>query len=269
MNTITFSQKAHHYWNNLINDPDVDGVSPMGGGGMIEIYYRTYFELLNFLKLYNFKSRPNILEVGCGSGRWGFALHPYVSHYTGIDISKISIKQAKKLSKSRRLDNCDFQCVSNQDFQSSTKFDIIYFGGVTQYIEDKALKKDLSHLRKMLKPDGILIDRSTYTLEQHRVINNQIKYFAIYRTEKELASIFKQLGFKKVSSQISYKFLRIGILSKLFNYPPILAILRKIPDVVYYALICLTSFIDYLSPKIFSEKEIGKFTHKFTTFKLI
>ena len=103
MNTITFSQKAHHYWNNLINDPDVDGVSPMGGGGMIEIYYRTYFELLNFLKLYNFKSRPNILEVGCGSGRWGFALHPYVSHYTGIDISEVSIKHAKMHAKIREV----------------------------------------------------------------------------------------------------------------------------------------------------------------------
>ncbi len=240
----------------------------MGGGGMIEIYYRTYFELLNFLKLYNFKSRPNILEVGCGSGRWGFALHPYVSHYTGIDISEVSIKHAKMHAKIREVKNCYFENVSIRNFHSNKKFDLIYLGGVTQYIEDKILYKDLLHLKSMLKSDGMIIDRSTLTLEPNRVINNQKKYYAIYRTEEELKNIFKQTGFIKISSQKSYKFLRIGILSKIMSYRPILTFLRKIPEIVFPSLLRVTSLLDYVSPKIFEENEIGKFTHKFTSFKI-
>lgn len=265
--TKSSKSKVNNYWNNLINDPDIDGMSPMGGGGLIEIYYRQYFEKNNFLKFFDIKTKPDILEVGCGSGRWALALHKYLGHYSGIDISEVSIRKARELCKSKNINNCDFYFTTITEFSSNRRFDIIYFGGVTQYMEDDEFAKTVSFLKKFLKSDGIFIDRSTISLETGREINDKNNYFSIYRTENEITDIFKDIGFKKILSKNSYRFLRIGKLACYLNHPLLLNILKKTPFITYNILYVITRLADVLKPKVFYENGIGYFTHKFQIFK--
>jgi ubiquinone/menaquinone biosynthesis C-methylase UbiE len=259
--------KVNNYWNNLIKDPEIDGVCAFGGGNAIERYYRSYFEKRNFIKFFSKKQKPNLLEVGCGSGRWAFALSKYLTHYTGIDISKISIDTAIKSCQSKNINNCDFYNIHTLEFNTNQKFDIIYFGGVTQYMEDDEFSNAVFHLKKFLKPCGIFIDRSTVSLEISRNFINKNDYFAIYRTESEITDIFKNANFKKVRSQNSYQFLRVGKLARYMNYPPRLNILRKTPFITYHMLYAITELANLLKPKVFYENGIGYFTHKFQVFK--
>lgn len=259
--------KVNNYWNNIINDPDIDGVCPMGGGGLIEIYYREYFEKRNFLKFFNKKIKPSLLEIGCGSGRWAVALNKHLKNYSGIDISRVSINKAVEVCKSKNINNCDFYTASVAEFNSDQKFDIIYLGGVTQYMENNEFNESILYLKKFLKPNGIFIDRSTITLEKTTKMINKNNYFAVYRTEDEITNIFKNAGLKKIHSQNSYRFLRIGKLARFINYPLILNILKKTPLITYNILYAITCFADLLKPKIFYEEGIGNFTHKFQIFK--
>lgn len=260
---------VNKYWNNLIINPEIDGVYPMGGGGLIEIYYRTYFEKLNFLKIINGKQKPSLLEIGCGAGRWAISLNKYLKNYTGLDISKISIEKAIELCNEKHIINCSFECVNVTDFKSEQKFDIIYFGGVTQYMQDEEIKNAIVHLKKFLNHGGLLVDRSTLTLESEQQINNRDGYFAIYRNENELASLFVDNGFQIISSMDSYSFLRGSIVVNFINkHPRLISILKSTPAISYNLLLFLTKAANFIKPKVFSEEVTGKFTHRFITLKL-
>lgn len=268
---MTNSSKTvvNNYWNKLINNPEIDGVYPMGMGGLVEIYYRTYIEKLNFLKLIKSKNKPSVLEIGCGAGRWAISLNKYLKNYTGIDISETSIEKAIELCTAKQINNCSFQCIDITNFKSKQKFDIIYFGGVTQYMQDEEIKTSILHLKNFLNKDGLLIDRSTLTLENEQQINNRDGYFAIYRNEKELASLFADNGFQIISSMNSYAFLRISRLANYINNRPrLINILRRSPTISYNLLLVLTKLANFIKPKVFSEEGTGKYTHRFITFKL-
>lgn len=260
--------KVKNYWNNLIHNPDTDGIADMGSCGPIELFYRTYFESKTFFKLSNMTNK-SILEIGCGSGRWGFILCYYVKKYVGIDISLISIKHARAKCKEMKIKNCVFYKTSVNKYHSKRKFDVIYYGGVSQYMDDKELLSTLKHLKKFLKPSGILIDRSTLSLEQKSQINSRKDYYALYRTEKHLTDIICRAGFKPEYSCKSYRFLRTKELSNILNNHFVIKLLNTIPHISYNALYLITLIRDIVNPITFFEEGIGKFTHNFTVCKLV
>ena len=87
-------------------------------------------EVIAIRNEYDFTGK-DVLEVGCGSGRFSFRLHGVVNKLVGIDTSKQSIQIAKsKASNYREGDrfdfyNCDF--LGNDDFLGNMKFDCVLF----------------------------------------------------------------------------------------------------------------------------------------------
>ncbi len=261
--------KVSKYWNDVIDNPDFDGVAPMGGCGRLEIAYRGYFEHKTFKNLIKNIEKPRLLEVGCGSGRWAWALHKQLSKYVGIDISKKSIEWAINKKKKMNIKNCTFQTVPLNKFVSKNKFDIIYFGGVTQYMSDAELEKNLIYTTNLLSNNGVIIDRSTISLEKFGASKSSSNYYAKYRTKKELGKIFQRCGLQLINYKQSYRFLRVGILANALNFPPILRVLLSITPLSYYVFLAITYISDLLNPKVYQEKDIGKFTHIFTVYSPI
>ena len=84
------------------NNTSWGGVAPWYSKivGVAGHYYHEKVIFPNLKKLYTPKSSDQILDVGCGQGVYARLLPSSVS-YTGIDLSKELIVQAKKLDKNR------------------------------------------------------------------------------------------------------------------------------------------------------------------------
>ncbi len=92
------------------------------------------FDDLNFiLEKLNLKLNDKILEIGCGTGFLSRQLYHYGFKITGIDLSKIAIKQAKESSIF-----VDYQCQDAFNFltNSQTKYNLIISKYTIAFIED-------------------------------------------------------------------------------------------------------------------------------------
>jgi SAM-dependent methyltransferase len=105
------------------------------------------------------KKRINILEIGCGSGRFANYLSNHYSGkftYVGVDLSQELLSYAKKENP-----QCKFVCEDMSEFvvrQKQEKFDLIIgtssFQHIPTYRERLFLMK---FFYKLLKYDGLLI----------------------------------------------------------------------------------------------------------------
>ncbi|QPK63430.1 class I SAM-dependent methyltransferase [Methylomonas sp. LL1] len=255
----------HKYWNSLGMLPkELYGCYPMGGGGLLEAPYRHFFEVKHLQRIIPLNKDMNILELGCGNGRWAVSLAPLVNHYTGIDFSETAIDIARECIKDIGLDNIVFYKIPAMEFQADKYFDIIYFSGVTQYLQDDEIIKILSNLKPYLKQSTIIIDRSTLNYKTREISDLQ-NYYSIYRTPHELSELFNTFEFKKYYQQRSYRFLR-GV--RFLNRTPVINALCIVSDLAkpisYYLMYTISWIADHINPIPF---EGGNRSHDFILFK--
>lgn len=96
--------------------------------------------------------KPDILEVGCGTGYSAQYLEGYYGHYTGVDYSEMLIEQAKKI---HQQDNVAFEACDFHDYAPGRQFDIIVMICVLHHMED--IGRALVKCRELLKPGGYLV----------------------------------------------------------------------------------------------------------------
>ena len=104
-----------------------------------------------FLK--NNSAGAHVLEYGCGTGSYAFALAKHASHISGIDISKVALDQAKKRARKENVgDKIDFFLMNAEDLDySDNTFDLVCGTGILHHLE---LEKALSEITRVLKPEG-------------------------------------------------------------------------------------------------------------------
>jgi SAM-dependent methyltransferase len=105
------------------------------------------------------KEQPeNILDIGCGTGSHIMELARRGYHVTGIDISSVMIKQAKKKAKEASLD-CEFHVMDMKDLDLNFQFDCAFcmFGSFDYLTTKKDLGKFLRKLGKVLSEDSIFV----------------------------------------------------------------------------------------------------------------
>ena len=122
-------------------------------GRFEDIFYKAIYnsneDFFDFLKLNSFNSE--ILDYGCGIGsslRKVAEFSP--KKITGIDISEVSIKKAKEVSKENSkiellVDNCE-----KTRFQNNS-FDVVYGTGILHHLN---LEVCLTEIFRILKPGG-------------------------------------------------------------------------------------------------------------------
>lgn len=167
----------------------------------LQAFYKDLLEKrLLFARLRLDKSM-RVLDLGCGTGRMAVFFARYCGKVVGVDFSASLLKIAYKQVKDNFLYNVILLQQNVLDFYSDTKFDLIFIGGVSSFLNDGDVKKLISKARKLLKEGGKLIIRES--LCHRKRIDNigkyshalEADYNAIYRSIKDFKGIASMNGF--------------------------------------------------------------------------
>jgi SAM-dependent methyltransferase len=259
------AEAPFRFWNNLQGVPSpLIGVHGMGGGGLVEVGYRHYFEFRHLQKICRLRKDMRVLELGCGNGRWALSLAPKVKDYVGVDFSHSALQAAQKQVEKSKLKNVSLFEKNIAEFISADTYDLIYLSGVSQYLTDEELRLSLEHIRPCCHPATVIVDRSTVNLKRREVMENG-DYWALFRTGAELERLFKAIGFTLIYRKRSYRFLRGG---KLLRQQRLNETLAKLVywtrPLSFHALRLATILADAIQPISF---EGGMRSHDFFVFR--
>lgn len=104
------------------------------------------------VSLLNQKTKPKILEAGCGNGRLLKYFHQRGYDITGIDFADIAIN---KLAKSDPNLNVRTDDITNLEDESA-KYSLILAFGLYHNFEELDLKKAINETHRVLEPNGIV-----------------------------------------------------------------------------------------------------------------
>jgi len=140
----------------------------------------------------------NVLDIGCGNGRWYEALQPEGVLYTGIDFSPalIAIAQEKYRHDPRSAFHVRnaYDLTTDLMLSSGRPFTHIIISGVLLYLNNEEVFTLLNNLAKIIAPGTIIFIREPLAMEQRLTLkahwSEELKaqYNAIYRTADELQS---------------------------------------------------------------------------------
>lgn len=140
----------------------------------------------------------DILDIGCGSGRYSVLLAKAGPNFVlGLDISASMIKLAEDLAKVNNVaDICKFE---NYDFlqkEFNDKFDIIIAAGIFDYTPDP--KIFLLKIRSILKEKAVLSFPVKWTLFTPLRMAWLLKRGCCnyYYTKRQIKNLLKECGFK-------------------------------------------------------------------------
>ena len=155
---------------------------------------RDAFEKQRVLPLLNLRGDSQVLDVGCGIGRWGDALVGRISRYHGIDFSAALVAAARE-----RIQHTSFsfqqlaaENVRQETLDVPTGFSHVIMAGLLLYLNDDQLQATLKgvesccaagariYLREPVGTSGRL------TLKRFQSDELKTEYNAIYRTEEEI-----------------------------------------------------------------------------------
>lgn len=160
------------------------------------------FEKSFVLPLLKVKETDNVLDIGCGVGRWAEAVIPVCKSYTGVDLSEEMIGVAREAYSDCR--NAKFLSLSFQDLFlnpeiKNEQYQIIIITGVSMYLNDEELSRCYEKLCGLLAPGGILYLEESIGVSQRLSLNNLWSeslndyYFAVYRTVEEYRELLQPL----------------------------------------------------------------------------
>jgi ubiquinone/menaquinone biosynthesis C-methylase UbiE len=167
----------------------------------------------------------NVLDIGCGIGRWAESIIPLANYYVGTDYAPKMVEAAQ--DRNKQYSNCKFYNYSFQDLVKNKKdfkekFSKLIIGGVCMYINDTDLKVCFNGLNDFLDDLCTIYFTETVAVETRLTLNEfysdalKSKYDVIYRTSAEYNEYYKVLldkGFRivkqdylpKINSDEKYK----------------------------------------------------------------
>lgn len=182
------------------------------------------FEQENILPKLHITKESNVLDIGCGMGRWAEQVIPLCNYYCGVDFSDEMIKIAKeRVNGKEGIEHFEFLNYSFQELveqkkeEFKRKFDRLIIAGVCMYINDAELPGCLENLLTFFKEDSVFYMTETVGIEKRLTLREfysdtlKCDYDAIYRTPEEYKEYFK------VIEDAGYRALRQGFLPKLNN----------------------------------------------------
>ena len=155
---------------------------------------RDAVEVACLMPLLRLDGRQQLLDVGCGTGRWTGRVAPLVASYHGIDFSAGLLDHARKTHEAQP--HCGFTRMRAEDISRNSlgesAFDRILCAGVCIYLNDDELIRMLTGMGQVAMPVCRIVLRepvglnSRLTLAGHYSEELEHDYHAIYRTESEL-----------------------------------------------------------------------------------
>lgn len=99
----------------------------------------------------------NVLDAGCGNGRWTYGFAELGANITAIDISQIAIEKTKTAVKDHKVRKefvvSPLETLS-KSLSPTNKYDLVFSWGVLHHA--KSFNKSLKEIIQYVKEDGIL-----------------------------------------------------------------------------------------------------------------
>jgi len=140
-----------------------------------------YITILNTIPF----KMTNVLDFGCGVGRWMSLLYQYFSNYYGVDIVQSTIDKARL--NETPFENINFELMTNETIpQFNAKFDLIWTCVCLQHIvDDKLLSNYISQFNNLLNKDGFIICTENTS-------NNKDSNYLKFRSDNNYKMLFAE-----------------------------------------------------------------------------
>jgi len=184
------------FWENSgkkVNDKYTPLMAVMNANNKLLAEYRDLYEKRHFYRIANINKDSEILEMGCGAGRFALDIAKKSKYVEGVDFAQSLINIAQEDMKDKKIKNIKFYCEDITKYRTKRKFDVIYFASVFQYLEDRDVFKALNNCKSMLKSNGILVSRDSVCYSKTRYKKG--KYEVKHRNVKEFIRLFEKSGF--------------------------------------------------------------------------
>lgn len=173
-------------------------------------YVGNHFVILNLVRKYANGVNHNILDAGCGTGLLAKKLQLF-GNVTGVDVSPEAIKYAKKRGINVRLAS-----ITKLPFKNAT-FDLVVSVDVLYHQKVKNDKIALLELKRVLKPNGVLILKVpayNWLRGSHDiVVHTRHRY-----TTEELERLAAMVGLKVIKASYFASFLLpLALLKRLYE----------------------------------------------------
>lgn len=167
-------------------------------------YKRNEKEKSLLVKLINLLEPIEILDIGCGCGRWVENLKSHIKSYDGIDFCNQYIDTASDYYKSFRSVKFYRMDVANLDISKlKDRYDLIILNGICMYLNDINLEKMFSTLIPYIEKSGKIYLRESVSIVGKRLTlkdfySKELKseYNAIYRMPTEYENLILNLNLK-------------------------------------------------------------------------
>lgn len=169
---------------------------------------RDRFEKNKIFPLMNIRNNSEILDIGCGVGRWADEILPHLDtgKYTGVDFSAKFLEIANKHfadSKNCRFLLGQFQRIREIFEKNCIKYneayDTILINGVLMYINDSEIESCISTAAEMMKKNGRVYIKESVGVSQRFTLKDfyseelSHNYNAIYRSIAEYNELFNKI----------------------------------------------------------------------------
>ena len=142
-----FSKRQSQYWDGYTKEMDTLDLVNITRAEKIELKF-----LLNILG--DLKNK-RVLDLGCGTGKFGLKLARYAKEVVGIDISKHSIDIANKTAKKNGIKNFKGVCNDFKDVNYENYFDYILAVNLIHHADE--IDTIFSNVKRSLKKNGVFV----------------------------------------------------------------------------------------------------------------
>ncbi len=166
---------------------------------------RDRYEKERFLPHMNVQSCSDVLDIGCGVGRWAdeFVKHLVKGHYIGVDYSEGLLEIAK--SQFSNKENFSFfqgsfqeikNVLKNNNLPCESGYDIILINGILMYINDDDIDDCIITASGLIKSGGCIYIKESVGINKRFTLkdfySNELthNYNAIYRSITEYQDLF-------------------------------------------------------------------------------
>ncbi len=201
------SERSRRFWDAQVRDRRYEGLD---GPGMLLFDDRLVAlrrgreESIMQCLLNDLLRRPSlrVLDVGCGTGRWSFWFAKHGAQVTAIDFSQEMIDRCRERQQELRdsgepamADLITFIQQNAWEVNGHGQFDVIYGGGVLQYLDDEQLSEFARQASRALQPEGVILTRDSVL---NRRVDQDGDYPVHYRRAAEYESVFNACGLTKI-----------------------------------------------------------------------
>jgi 2-polyprenyl-3-methyl-5-hydroxy-6-metoxy-1,4-benzoquinol methylase len=168
-------------------------------------------EIENFFAFIGIKSNSNILEIGCGSGRFTIPLLRKGHQVTGTEVSIKNLEELRHFAENEKLDSkLILKETSFEEPFLENKFDLAILGNVMHHFNPIKKQQILENIIKSLKPGGQIV-----IFEPNALFPFYLPYYLFFEwsgLQKGIWAAEKGL-FKSTSHSISGLLGKVGIIN--------------------------------------------------------